>query len=64
MRWRRRHESGIYYCVPKSLQDDGVEGLAEEKSQDAKSVYDLSGRQIAQPKRGLYIRNGKKFIVK
>lgn len=59
-----RHESGIYYCVPKSLQDDGVEGLAEEKSQDAKSVYDLSGRQIVQPKRGLYIRNGKKFIVK
>lgn len=26
--------------------------------------YDLSGRRVAQPKRGLYIQNGKKVIIK
>ncbi len=28
------------------------------------SVYDLQGRRVAQPKKGLYIVNGKKVIVK
>ncbi len=28
------------------------------------NVYDLSGRKIANPAKGLYIKNGKKFIVK
>jgi len=27
-------------------------------------VYDLSGRQVTAPRSGLYIKNGKKFIVK
>jgi len=27
-------------------------------------VYDLSGRQVAQPRRGLYIINGKKVVIK
>ena len=30
----------------------------------AKECYDLQGRRIAQPTRGLYIMNGRKFIVK
>ena len=28
------------------------------------NVYDLSGRKVANPAKGLYIKNGKKFIVK
>ena len=31
---------------------------------DEQSVYDLQGRKVAQPAKGLYITNGKKFIVK
>lgn len=27
-------------------------------------VYDLQGRQVAQPRRGLYIRNGRKIIIR
>ena len=27
-------------------------------------VYDLQGRRVAQPARGLYIENGKKVIIK
>lgn len=32
-------------------------------SSDA-ATYDLSGRKVANPAKGLYIKNGKKFIVK
>ena len=28
------------------------------------TYYDLSGRRIAAPKHGLYIRNGKKVYIK
>jgi hypothetical protein len=28
------------------------------------SVYDLQGRKVAQPTKGLYIVNGKKVVVK
>lgn len=27
-------------------------------------IYDLSGRRVSNPKSGIYIRNGKKFVVK
>ena len=27
-------------------------------------VYDLQGRQVKQPTRGLYIKNGKKVVIK
>jgi len=26
--------------------------------------FDLSGRQIANPQRGVYIKNGKKVVIK
>ena len=29
-----------------------------------KFVYDLQGRTVSQPSKGVYVRNGKKFIVK
>jgi len=28
------------------------------------NVYDLSGRRVAQPSKGLYIINGKKVVLK
>lgn len=28
------------------------------------NCYDLSGRRVAQPTKGLFIRNGKKFVIK
>ena len=27
-------------------------------------IFDLSGRRVANPTKGIYIKNGKKFIVK
>jgi len=42
---------------------DGIETITAGVKNNGK-VYDLSGRLIKQPAQGLYIRNGKKFIVK
>ena len=28
------------------------------------STYNLAGQRVAQPQQGLYIQNGKKFIIK
>ena len=40
----------------------GIEGLEIENSQDA--IYDMQGRQVKDVKKGLYIINGKKVLVK
>ena len=45
---------------------DGIEGVVTEQkgvTGDDK-WFDLSGRRVSNPERGLYIRNGKKFVVK
>jgi hypothetical protein len=41
-----------------SVQDSGF------RVQGSNAVYDLQGRRVAQPAKGLYIVNGKKVIVK
>jgi Leucine-rich repeat (LRR) protein len=54
----------------KSLNDKGTLdpwSLATEGTQEMindKAVYDLQGRRVANPTRGLYIKGGKKFIKK
>ena len=35
-----------------------------ERQDDESAVYDLQGRRVEQPRSGLYIRNGKKVIIK
>lgn len=63
-----------YLKVPKSaaakfsffaLDDEttGIEDIHALQHDDSK-VYDLSGRRVVKPSKGLYIKNGKKFIVK
>ena len=47
--------------------DDEEESTAisdVERQEVNTAVYDLQGRRVEQPQRGLYIRNGKKVIIK
>ena len=41
----------------------GITNVATEKK-NSNAIFDLSGRQVKTPVRGLYIQNGKKFVVK
>ncbi|MCQ2288193.1 MAG: hypothetical protein MJZ74_03765 [Muribaculaceae bacterium] len=40
----------------------GIDGIAAGKKDGA--IYDLMGRKVLNPTQGIYIQNGKKFIVK
>jgi len=48
--------------IPTGIQliDNSHNSLENETD----AVYDLSGRRVLQPTRGLYIRNGRKVIIK
>ena len=49
------------------FEDDDVTGVNEVRSQkeDVRSEwFDLQGRKVAQPQKGLYIVNGKKIVLK
>lgn len=50
-----------------SLNFDDVTAISEvatEEDDKSAPVYDLQGRRVAQPAKGLYIVNGKKVIIK
>lgn len=46
--------------------EDETTGIAEIHTADSDSsrVYDLSGRMVTNPVKGIYIKNGKKYVVK
>ena len=52
--------------VFEDSETTGIESLtpALSNSEGAQAVYDLQGRKVQNPKRGLYIINGKKVVVK
>lgn len=43
-------------------EESGIEAVFT--TNDDSNVYDLQGRRVAQPQKGLYIVNGKKVIIK
>ena len=57
-----RHETKISYTVPNSLIGDGIVNVENGKTSNDQSVYDLSGRRVTKPTKGIYIVNGKKVI--
>ncbi len=48
------------------FEDENVTGITSVAKQTTNSIsyYDLQGRRVAQPTKGLYIVNGKKVIIK
>jgi hypothetical protein len=61
-----------WLTLPANLQGstlfrlDGTTGIREVKGEDGevKTVYDLQGRKVENPAKGIYIVNGKKVLVK
>lgn len=53
----------FYVTINKDGVPSAIEGI---KAGTAKSgvIYDLSGRKVVTPTKGVYIQNGKKFLVK
>ena len=61
---------GKYYFRPEWLAGPGEQTSIDERTQietphKASFFYDLTGRRMtATPTKGIYIQNGRKFIVK
>lgn len=55
-------------AVKKTLnfgeQTTGIQDIENVEAQKDGKIYDLSGREVTRPIKGVYIRNGQKFIVK
>ena len=43
---------------------DGIDAMDNGQTMDNAEFYDLAGRRVIQPRRGIYIVNGKKVLVK
>ena len=65
-------QAGSKYIVEED-KETGIEAIeygawSMENSQssilNSQSVHDLSGRRVSSPKKGLYITNGKKYMVR
>ena len=41
---------------------DGIENMAADKADSA--LYNLAGQRVEKAVKGLYIQNGRKFVVK
>ena len=58
---------GWYYVFSANFYSqadyDGIQGIMTKK-QASNTIYDLTGRKISKPAKGLYIMNGQKFIQK
>lgn len=42
----------------------GIGSLSANKLQEGAVYYDLNGRRVAEPTKGVYIQNGKKVVIK
>jgi len=57
-------EDGKQYNDPsKYIEPTGINSLSCPLS-DMSTIYDLQGRRVAQPTKGLYIINGKKTVIR
>ena len=44
--------------------ETAVKSVVAEEQKQERVVYDLSGRRVMNPQKGLYIVNGKKVLIK
>ena len=55
---------GIFYFVDEEWEVNGLDSLKEEKRESYSFGYDATGIRSLGNKKGLYIINGKKYLMK
>ena len=53
-----------FIALPGSDEETGIETMRNGENEKMSAIFDLSGRRVAKPTRGLYIVNGKRVLVK
>ncbi len=57
---KKADTNNLFYINLTSLST-GIESIYDEKKDGP--IFDLSGKVVKNPTRGIYIRNGKKFVI-
>ncbi len=62
-------ENSVVSAVKMNFEEGETTGIIEmedvrSQKADVNAVFDLQGRRVAQPTKGLYIVNGKKIVIK
>ena len=55
---------GLSIIFPEDNDVTGISEIEKMRNADNVTIFDLQGRKVAQPQKGLYIANGKKVIFK
>ncbi len=55
---------GLSIIFPEDNDVTGISEIEKMRNADNVTIFDLQGRKVAQPAKGLYIVNGKKVIFK
>lgn len=50
--------------IDENGNDDGTTGIKEIRNHKSEIIYDLQGRRVEHPTKGMYIVNGKKTLIK
>ena len=56
--------SALMLAFDDEEETTGISASLTNSEEVNSAVYDLQGRRVEQPQPGLYIRNGKKVIIK
>lgn len=56
-------ESRLVSILIDNVETTGINGITNDAAQDGK-VYNLSGQQVNKVTKGIFVKNGKKYIVK
>lgn len=57
------HGVRLLEVVLTGTDETGIQSVVKAKRHDG-AIYNLAGQRIVNPQKGIYIRNGKKFILK
>lgn len=57
-------QAGARLGISFASETTGISTVGNEGLRNDNAFYDLQGRQVSQPQKGLYIVNGKKVIIK
>ena len=60
--WDNSNKGTVWYLLLKKNPTDAIQTVEGSEAQNS-VVFDLQGRRVAQPTKGLYIVNGKKIIL-
>jgi len=56
--------ANVPYAKVSFVDASGISEIKSEKTSDDATIYDLGGRRVKETAPGIYISNGRKFVVK